>query len=189
MKLWPSEDVNTELPNYDLELKKDITSCSKLLSEDIITSAENRISSCLKLKRVIALVLLYKRKLLELLKTNKEPSQEKCRSCREKLIGLREIQTAEMEIIKSVQSRYFGKEIALLNKQKKLEANNMLFKPDPYVDAQGALRVGGRILKSLIQQEIQHNILLPKNCRITNLIVSLCHDQVAHAGGGITINT
>ena len=29
---------------------------------------------------------------------------------------------------------------------------------------------------------------IAKDCRITNLIVSWCHDQVAHAGRGITIN-
>ena len=104
------------------------------------------------------------------------------------MIGLREIQTAEMEIIESVERRYLGKEIVLLSKQKKLESNNRLFKLDPYVDAQSVLRVGDRIRKSLIQQEIQHTVLLSKDCRITNLIVSWCHDQVAHAGRGVTIN-
>ena len=140
-----NEDVIAEFPNDDPELKKDITSYSTLLSEDVITSVENRISCWLKLKRVIALVLLYKQKLLESVQTNKEPSPEIHRSCKEKLIGLREIQIAEMEIIKSVPSRYFGKVIALLSKQKKLEVNNRIFKLDPYVDAQGVLRVGGRI--------------------------------------------
>ena len=103
VKFWLSEDVITELPNDDPEMKKDITSsCSTLLSKDVITSAENRISGWLKLKRIIALVLLYRRKLLESVKINKEPSPEIHRTCREKLIGLREIQTVEMEIIKSV---------------------------------------------------------------------------------------
>ena len=45
-----------------------------------------------------------------------------------------------------------------------------------------------KIRKSLFQQEIQHPILLPKDCRITNVIVSSRHDQVLHAGRGITIN-
>ena len=58
-----------------------------------------------------------------------------------------------------VQSRHFGKEIVLLSKQKKLEANNRLFKPDQYVDAQGVLRVGSRTQKSLIQQEMQHAVI------------------------------
>ena len=109
MKYWPSGDVSAELPNDYPELKKDITSYSTLVSEDIITSAENRISSWLKLRRVIALVLLYKQNLLESVKTNKEPSPEIHRSCKEKLIGLREIQIAELEIIRSVQKYVFWK--------------------------------------------------------------------------------
>ena len=74
--------------------------------EDIIASLENRFSNWLMLKRVIALVLLYMKKLLESAKTNKEPLPEVNKNCREKLIGLKEMQTAEMEIIKSVQSNY-----------------------------------------------------------------------------------
>ena len=31
-------------------------------------------------------------------------------------------------------------------------------------------------------------MLLPKDCRIKNLIASWCHDQVAHPGRAITIN-
>ena len=87
-----------------------------------------------------------------------------------------------------MQVRYFGKEIALLSKQKKLEINNRIFKLDAYIDAQGVLRVGGRIRKSMVQQEIQYLMLLPDDCRITNLIVSWCHDQVAHASRGKKIN-
>ena len=75
------------------------------LSEDAITSTDNRVSSWLKLKRVIALVVLHKRKLPELVKTNQELSPEIHRM---KLVGLTEIQKTELEIIKSVQSRYFG---------------------------------------------------------------------------------
>ena len=55
------------------------------------------------------------------------------------------MQTVETEIIKLVQIRYFGKEIVLLSKKKKLEVNNRLFKLDPYVDVQGVLRVGGKM--------------------------------------------
>ena len=128
MKYWPSGDVIAELPNDNPELKKDITAYCTLLPEDVTTSAESRVSSWLKLKRVIALVLLYKQKLLESVKTNKSPSPEIHRSCKEKLIGLREKQIAEMKKVRSVQSRYFGKEIALLSKQKELEINSKIFR-------------------------------------------------------------
>ena len=127
-KYWSSGDVIiAELPNDDPEVKKDIASHSTLLSEDVIISAENKNSIWLKLKRVIALVLLYKQKLFKLIKANKELSPEIHTSCKEKLIGFREIEIAELEIIRSVQSRYSGKEIDLLSKQKKLEVNNRIF--------------------------------------------------------------
>lgn len=45
----------------------------------------------------------------------------------------------------------------------KLEANCRLFKLEPYFDAKYALRVGGRIQKSLTQQGIQHSVLLPRD--------------------------
>ena len=128
MKYWPSGNVIAELPNDNSELKKDITAYCTLLSEDVITSAENRVSSWFKLKRVIALVLPYKQKLLESVKTNKSALPEIHRSCKEKLIGLREIQIAEMKKVRSVQSRYFGKEIVLLSKQNQLEINSKIFR-------------------------------------------------------------
>lgn len=71
----------------------------------------------------------------------------------------------------------------MLSKQYKLEANNRLFKLDPYVNAQSVLRVGCTIQKSLIQQEIKHLVLLQKDCSI-----SKCHDQVAYARKDITFN-
>lgn len=90
------------LLNDNPDPRKDITSCSILLSEGIIESVENRISSSLKLKSVIALVLLYKRKLPESVKTKKEPSSKVYISCKDKLIDLKEIQTVEMELTKLV---------------------------------------------------------------------------------------
>ena len=53
------------------------------------------------------MVVLHKRKLPELVKTNQGLSPEIHRM---KLVGLTEIQKTELEIIKSVQSRYFGEQ-------------------------------------------------------------------------------
>ena len=58
MKFWPGRDADAELPNGHPELNKGITSCSALLSEVVIASMGNRTSICLKLKKVIALVLV-----------------------------------------------------------------------------------------------------------------------------------
>ena len=76
MKFLPRRDVNAELSNDDPEVNKDITFCSTLLSEVFIASTKNRISSWLKLKKVIALVLLYNRKFFESVKKNEKLRRE-----------------------------------------------------------------------------------------------------------------
>ena len=76
IKFLPSRDVNAELSNDDPEVNKDITFCSTLLSEVFIASTKNRISSWLKLKKVIALVLLYNRKFFESVKKNEKLRRE-----------------------------------------------------------------------------------------------------------------
>ena len=58
---------------------------------------------------------------------------------------------------------------------------------DPFIDDEGILRVGGRIKRSAVASEMQHLALLPKSCRIVELVVCWCHEQVAQAGRGITM--
>ena len=59
---------------------------------------------------------------------------------------------------------------------------------DPFIDDEGILRVGGRIQRTALKNEIQHLVLLSKSCRTAELVVRWCHEQVVHVGQGITIN-
>ena len=86
-----------------------------------------------------------------------------CKVASNLMILTKQNQLVIIKIIKSVQTKYFGEEVVLLSKQKKLEANYRFFKLESYVDAQYTLKVGGRTQKSLIQQGIQHPVLLPKD--------------------------
>ena len=56
------------------------------------------------------------------------------------------------------------------------------------MDSKGLLRVGGRICKSASEKNIQYPILMPRYCRTTQLTIEWFHNQVAHAGRGMTIN-
>ena len=56
------------------------------------------------------------------------------------------------------------------------------------MDSEGLLRVGGRIRKSALEKNIQHPILIPRYCRITQLMIEYCHNQISHAGSGMTVN-
>ena len=95
---------------------------------------------------------------------------------------------AEKEIIRSIQRRHFGEELISLGKGKFLKSCSSIAKLDPFIDDEGILRVGGRIKRSAVASEMQHPVLLPKSCRIAELVIRWCHEQVAHAGRGMTMN-
>ena len=97
------------------------------------------------------------------------------------------IKMLEKEIIRSVQRRYFEEELISWGKRKYLKSCSIV-KLDPFIEDARILRVGGMILRSVLANEIQHPVLLPKSCRITKLIVRWCHEQVAYAGQGMTTN-
>ena len=56
------------------------------------------------------------------------------------------------------------------------------------MNSKGLLKVGSRIHKSVLEKNIQLPTLMPEFCRITQLMIEWCHNQVAHAGRGTTIN-
>ena len=102
-------------------------------------------------------------------------------------LDLEGIKILQKEIIRSVQRRYFEKELISLGKRKCLKSCSIV-KLYPFIEDEEILRVGGRILRSVLANEIQHPVSLPKSCRITKLIVRWCHEQVAHADQGMTVN-
>ena len=56
-----------------------------------------------------------------------------------------------------------------------LKACSSLPKLDPFIDDEGILRVKGRIQRSALANEMQNPVLLPKSCRIAELVVHWCH--------------
>ena len=91
-------------------------------------------------------------------------------------------------MIRSVQRRCFGEELISLGKGKCLKSCSTMLKLDLFIDDQGRLRVGRKIQRSALTNEMQHPVMLPKSSRIAELVVCWCHEQVAHAGKGIKMN-
>ena len=71
---------------------------------------------------------------------------------------------------------------ALLKKTSSLNAL------DPYLDAIGMLRVGGRITKANLADSLKNPVILPKTGHITELIIRHAHEKTHHSGRGITLN-
>ena len=49
-------------------------------------------------------------------------------------------------------------------------------------------KVGGRIQKSIVSEEMKHPVLLARKSEIAVMIIRWCHEKVAHSGRGITMN-
>ncbi|XP_077292805.1 uncharacterized protein LOC143915858 [Arctopsyche grandis] len=92
-----------------------------------------------------------------------------------------ELIAAETKIIKHVQSRFYKREIALLESALPIP-NNRLKALRPFLDPEGALRVGGRLSHTHWQFERKHPLIVPAKAHITELLVRAAHEQLLHAG-------
>ena len=186
---WPNQDESVELATENPELRKETKSFATVVKqEDIIGYLEERISNWSKFKRIIALLLCYKRQLLQHIRSKQGWKGSDSINCNSRLFNLEELKGAEKEVIKSVQQRHFKEEIMALHNGNSLKSSSKIVKLDPFLDQDGILKAGVRIGECAISDEIQHPTLLPKSCKITELIIRWCHDKVAHAGRGININ-
>ena len=120
------------------------------------------------MKRVVAMVLRYKKPLK---KIQKEESQGE-------MINSSLPKEAEREIIKMVQARKFAAEIKSLRPKDcssdgegRLMGNSQVSQLDPFLDEDGVLCVGGRLRKSYLNDGCKHPVLLPKEERVTLLIM------------------
>lgn len=59
----------------------------------------------------------------------------------------------------------------------------------PFIDDLGIIRVGGRIGSAKIPFNVRHQIILPKKCHLTELIIAHTHLNTLHSGPQLTIAT
>ena len=61
-----------------------------------------------------------------------------------------------------------------------------LYQPDPFVDSDGTVCVGGHLRQARLEYEENHPVLLPKSHYLVNLVVHHYYNQVHHQGCLIT---
>ena len=59
---------------------------------------------------------------------------------------------------------------------------------NPSIYSYGILRVGGRLKKSTLDEIVIHPIILPRSGKVTELLISWCHQKNAHSGRNMTLN-
>lgn len=152
-------------------------------------------------KRAVALCLLYVRCLRDRVRMGKRQNyNDETREVR-----VSDLEGAELAMIRAAQSKAFKDEIGTLKETKqenddpnsrvfaqqrkaRMKGFSSLYKLDPFIDSDGILRVGGRLRRANLSDEIKFPIILPRNSHITMLIAKHFHQRASHQGKGITLN-
>ena len=150
------------------------------LKGDILSRLKNRISNWNKMKHIVGMVLQYKYKLLSKVRLADHSTNN----------SNHYFQAAEKEM-RMVQKRRFQGEVNAMNMEKgsvKLKKSSTMYKLDPFMCADGLIRVGGRLKHSHLNNSCKHPILLLKQEKVTDLGLKWCHVKCAHSGRGATLN-
>ena len=91
-----------------------------------------------------------------------------------------ELEEARLICNRYAQDEFFDERLQLKDKGY-LKTNSNLQKLCPFIDPKGIIRVGGRITNSELNMDL-HPIILPKNHRITLLILQFEHEKHLHPG-------
>ena len=192
----PLDDITHGVQDDDPEVRKVAVQVLQTVTEAAteqfdLLSRLLRFSSWQRAKSAVALVLRLQKRF--------KKGVEK-----EKIHGpprVEELQEAERVIIKEVQRREFP-EISVLNSsdqsqsrsdekmrkhQVKISSKHSLHKLDPFMDEYGLIRVGGRIKGEGSYKET-HQLILPKNGHITDLVTLHFHELALHAGRNRTLH-
>ena len=83
----------------------------------------------------------------------------------------------------------FAADIQQLEQGRPLPSRSKLLALHPYLDDQGLLRVGGRLRYSALPSDAQHQVILPNDHRLTELVVAEAHQRTLHGGTQLTLST
>ena len=112
-------------------------------------------------------------------------------------INVDEIKNAEKEVLRLVQRESFLSEITALHHAKRTKMdddvkgqrvknaagrNSPLSQLDPFLSEDGFIRVGGRLGRAPISDEARHQVILPRQHYVVELIIRHYHDVSGHSG-------
>ena len=167
-----------EIKEDDPELRKALV-CNTQTKED--RSLLDRLQKFSDWKRAVRAVARLKRKVKEH-KGLKQRTNEST--------SLEEREEAKLTIVKLVQEQAFSDEIKRLEAKGEvlMSKDSKLYKLSPFLDAEGILRVGGRLSQATLHPHVKHPAILPSKGHISALLIKHFHEKVYHQGRGMTIN-
>lgn len=95
-------------------------------------------------------------------------------------------QETENYVIKSVQSEVYYEEIDCIRRHEHLPRESSTANFNPFLDEQGLLRVGGRVVNSRLSLREKKPLIISGRHHAATLIVRHYHEKVQHQGHHIT---
>ncbi|XP_049876780.1 uncharacterized protein LOC126374292 isoform X2 [Pectinophora gossypiella] len=103
-------------------------------------------------------------------------------------ISSKELNDSLLLIIKYEQQKYLKEDIHNLKCKQSILKGNL--KPlCPFLDNKGLVRVGGRLENSSMPYSQKHPVVLPRDSRVTHLIIHAEHIKNLHAGPRVVLST
>ncbi|XP_029178506.1 uncharacterized protein LOC114946224 [Nylanderia fulva] len=99
-----------------------------------------------------------------------------------------ELESALLLWVKLTQQAYFSKEFRTLRNNKQLSPSSSLLKLSPVLDETGHLRLRGRLHFSQLEPSEKHPLILPRDSRLTTLIIDYYHRRSLHGGPQLTLS-
>ncbi|XP_061719287.1 uncharacterized protein LOC133526611 [Cydia pomonella] len=93
-----------------------------------------------------------------------------------------EIRQALMVLVRFVQQRSFAQEIEIILNNHSNSLPKAFRKLSPFMDDAGLLRVGGRLSRASLDFDVKHPLLLPRDNRLTFLLIDDYHKPFMHPG-------
>ena len=193
-KWLPREDH--KLQENDPEVKKSVAMATTTTTPIVQARSETlslaeRIgyfSDWHRAKRAVALCQRYLRVLRD------RALNKTCIHGEVQVLDVSDLKNAESAIIRDAQIKSFKEEIEVLQKMKQentdpdsrvfaqqrktsMKTSSSLYKLDPFLDENGILRVGGRLRRASLTEEVKFPIILPRNSHVTKLIVKHFHER------------
>ncbi|XP_066261302.1 uncharacterized protein [Euwallacea similis] len=98
-----------------------------------------------------------------------------------------EVQRAEWQLIRVVQSQSFPAENHDLRTRNRVSTKSKLKALSPFIDRDSMIRVGGRLTNSSYSYDVKHPIVLPAKHPFTNLVIDREHKRTLHSGTQCTL--
>ncbi|XP_073718621.1 uncharacterized protein [Misgurnus anguillicaudatus] len=204
---WPVSKVKVSIDAEDEEVKRE-TTVNAICVNEVSNPTEQLITYFSKWRRLKITVAWYFRlKMILLDKIRLRKNQNPTNANNAKNSGfqseaskvtaiptsfgltLDDLLRAEAAIIRYCQRRKFNEEISALSSGKfTVNRQSPIYRLNPILD-NGLLRVGGRLTKAAMPEDVKHSLILEKDQHISMLILKYVHESLGHSGRTHTLST